>query len=106
MPVRKVKGGYQYGTTGKIYPDKASAERQGRAIRASQARAGKFESAGEFTTSFNDGHSHVAEVYINGMGKTISTSSGPDHVHHVSKWSVGFAGVHEHNHFIRKPDNA
>lgn len=38
MPVRKVKGGYQYGKTGKVYKSKAKAERQGRAIRASQAR--------------------------------------------------------------------
>lgn len=34
MPVRKVKGGYQWGTTGKVYPTRAEAERQGRAIRA------------------------------------------------------------------------
>lgn len=36
MPVRKVPGGYQYGTTGKVYKTKAAAERQGAAIRASQ----------------------------------------------------------------------
>lgn len=35
MPVRKVKGGYQWGTTGKVYPTRAEAERQGRAVRAS-----------------------------------------------------------------------
>ena len=35
MPVRKVKGGYRYGTKGKTYKTKAEAERQGRAIRAS-----------------------------------------------------------------------
>ena len=35
MPVRKVKGGYRYGTKGKVYPTRAQAERQGRAIRAS-----------------------------------------------------------------------
>ena len=35
MPVRKVSGGYQWGTSGKVYPTKAQAERQGRAIRAS-----------------------------------------------------------------------
>ena len=40
MPVRKVKGGYQWGNQ-KVYPTKAQAERQGRAIRASQARRGK-----------------------------------------------------------------
>lgn len=44
MPVRKVKGGYRYGTTGKTYTGKgakAKADRQGRAIRASQARRKK-----------------------------------------------------------------
>ena len=41
MPVRKIKGGYKYGTVGKVYPTKAQAEKQGRAIRASQARQGK-----------------------------------------------------------------
>ena len=41
MPVRKVKGGYKYGTTGKVYKTKAKAARQGRAIKASQNRRGK-----------------------------------------------------------------
>lgn len=41
MPVRKVKGGYQYGTTGKVYKNKEDAERQGRAIEASKARRNK-----------------------------------------------------------------
>ena len=35
MPVRKVQGGYQWGTRGKVYPTRAQAERQGRAIIAS-----------------------------------------------------------------------
>ena len=38
-PVRKVGGGYRYGTEGKLYKGKgakAKAEAQGRAIRASQ----------------------------------------------------------------------
>ena len=43
MPVRKVKGGYKYGTVGKVYPTKAQAEKQGRAIKASQARQWKAE---------------------------------------------------------------
>lgn len=34
MPVRKVDGGYKWGNTGKVYPTKAQAEAQGRAIRA------------------------------------------------------------------------
>ncbi len=35
MPVMKVKGGYRWGKTGKIYPTKEQAEKQGRAIMAS-----------------------------------------------------------------------
>ena len=41
MPVRNVKDGYKYGTVGKVYPTKAQAEKQGRAIKASQAREWK-----------------------------------------------------------------
>ena len=37
MPVVKVKGGYRYGKSGKVYKRRADAERQGKAIRASQA---------------------------------------------------------------------
>lgn len=35
MPVRKVQGSYQWGTSGKVYPTKAQAEAQGHAIYAS-----------------------------------------------------------------------
>ena len=35
MPVRKVKGGYRWGKSGKTYKTKKAAERQGRAIYAS-----------------------------------------------------------------------
>lgn len=41
MPVRKVKGGYQYGSSGKIYKGKGAkskARRQGRAIQANKKR--------------------------------------------------------------------
>lgn len=41
MPVRKVSGGYRYGTTGKVYKSKAKAVKQGQAIRLSQIRRGK-----------------------------------------------------------------
>jgi hypothetical protein len=44
MPTRKVAGGYQYGTSGKVYPTKKQADRQGRAIQASKARARKKRS--------------------------------------------------------------
>lgn len=35
MPVHKVKGGYKWGTSGKVYPTKKQAEQQARAIYAS-----------------------------------------------------------------------
>lgn len=35
MPVRKVPGGYKWGNSGKTYPTKEQAEKQGRAIYAS-----------------------------------------------------------------------
>lgn len=41
MPVRKVKGGYRYGKSGKLYRGKgakAKAARQGRAIEANRHR--------------------------------------------------------------------
>ena len=41
MPVKKVKGGYKYGESGKVYKNKEDAEKQGRAIRASQAKRKK-----------------------------------------------------------------
>lgn len=44
MPVRKNKGGYQYGPSGKVYRGKgakAKAAKQGRAIKTSQARGKK-----------------------------------------------------------------
>ncbi len=38
MPIRRVPVGYQWGTTGKVYPTKAQAEQQARAIYASGYR--------------------------------------------------------------------
>jgi len=35
MPVKRVKGGYRWGQSGKIYKTRAQAERQGRAVKAS-----------------------------------------------------------------------
>jgi hypothetical protein len=39
MPVRKVPGGYQWGTQGKVYPTKQQAAAQGRAAYASGYRS-------------------------------------------------------------------
>ena len=41
MPIHKVKGGFKYGSGGKVYRAKAKALKQGRAIKASQARRAK-----------------------------------------------------------------
>ena len=41
MPVRKVSGGYKYGTKGKVYKSREDAEKQEKAIRAAQKRRGK-----------------------------------------------------------------
>tara|TARA_R100001082_G_scaffold75546_1_gene43762 strand:+ start:755 stop:880 length:126 start_codon:yes stop_codon:yes gene_type:complete len=35
VPVRKVKGGYKWGKSGKTYKSKSKAEKQGKAIYAS-----------------------------------------------------------------------
>ena len=35
MPVIKVKRGYKWGKSGKVYPTRKQAERQGRAVNAS-----------------------------------------------------------------------
>lgn len=38
MPVRKVKGGFQWGKEGKVYRSKAKARKQGIAILISQGK--------------------------------------------------------------------
>lgn len=46
MPVRKVKGGYQWGKKGKVYKSKEKALAQGRAIMANQDKQEKQKSKG------------------------------------------------------------
>ena len=41
MPVKKTKGGYKWGETGKVYPTKEQAEKQEQAIKASQEKKKK-----------------------------------------------------------------
>jgi hypothetical protein len=38
VPVRKVKGGFRFGTKGKVFKRRADAVRQGQAIHASKSR--------------------------------------------------------------------
>jgi hypothetical protein len=50
-PVQKVKGGYRWGKTGKVYKTKAAAEKQGRAIHAAGYSKGgdTINAAGNYT---------------------------------------------------------
>lgn len=41
MPVRKVAGGWRWGSKGKTYPTKAQAAKQGRAVQAAKTRRKK-----------------------------------------------------------------
>lgn len=46
MPVRRVRGGYRWGTTGKIYRTKGAAQRQGRAIEMAKMKKRKTKRRG------------------------------------------------------------
>lgn len=41
MPIRKVKGGYKWGKTGKVYKSRAKAIKQGQAIAISKRKRKK-----------------------------------------------------------------
>ena len=41
MPVKKVSGGYRWGSKGKVYPTRQQAEKQGAAARAAGYRGRK-----------------------------------------------------------------
>ena len=41
MPIKKVKAGYKFGTSGKVYPTKNKAEKQAAAIYSSGQREKK-----------------------------------------------------------------
>jgi hypothetical protein len=70
MPVRKVQGGYRWGNSGKVYPTKAQAERQGRAIHASG-----YQDGGIVDVRQGDDPSVVDRVR-NFMGATMTDRFG------------------------------
>lgn len=43
MPIRKVKGGYKWGSKGKVYPDRADAAKQAAAAHANGFREPKLK---------------------------------------------------------------
>ncbi len=53
MPIRKVKGGYKWGSKGKVYKDRKGAERQAAAAYASGYKPKKMKTGG-FVSSGND----------------------------------------------------
>jgi len=53
MPIRKVKGGYKWGSKGKVYKDRKGAERQAAAAYASGYEPKKMKSGG-FVSSGSD----------------------------------------------------
>jgi len=70
VPVRKVQGGYRWGNSGKVYPTKAQAERQGRAIHASG-----YQDGGIVDVRQGDDPSVVDRVR-NFMGATMTDRFG------------------------------
>ena len=71
MPIRKVSGGYKWGSSGKVYPTRAGAERQARAAYASGYKADK-KSAGGFISTGND----AADLALIRAAKNIDDGTG------------------------------
>lgn len=46
MPVTTVRGGYKWGTSGKVYPTRAAAAKQGRAISMAMKKKKKAKKRG------------------------------------------------------------
>jgi len=42
MPAKKVKGGWKWGSSGKVYKTKAAAEKQGKAVYSSGYKKKKY----------------------------------------------------------------
>ena len=72
MPIRKVSGGYKWGSSGKVYPTRAGAERQARAAYASGYRGTDKKSAGGFVSTGND----AADLAIIRASKNIDDGTG------------------------------
>ena len=60
MPVMKVKGGYRWGSKGKVYRTKAEAERQGRAAHAAARRHARR--AADLASTSAAGRSHLPQI--------------------------------------------
>ena len=74
MPIRKVKGGYQWGTSGKVYPTKAQAERQAAAAYASGYRSGKAE-GGKVKSKVNEAGNYTKPTMRKRLFEKIKAGS-------------------------------
>jgi len=72
MPVRKVSGGYKWGSSGKVYPTRAGAERQARAAYASGYKGSGNMKAGGFVSTGND----AADLALIRASKNIDDGTG------------------------------
>jgi len=71
MPIRKVSGGYKWGSSGKVYPTRAGAVRQAQAAYASGYKADK-KKAGGFISTGND----AADLALIRASKNIDDGTG------------------------------
>lgn len=81
MPVKKVKGGYKFGSSGKVYPTRAGAERQQRAAYANGYRG--MASGGKVSTG-ND----AKDLELCRMGKGGKTKSKVNEAGNYTKPSM------------------
>lgn len=72
MPIRKVSGGYKWGSSGKVYPTRAGAVRQAQAAYASGYKGTDKKKAGGFVSTGND----AADLALIRASKNIDDGTG------------------------------
>lgn len=76
MPVKKVKGGYKFGSSGKVYPTRAGAERQQRAAYASGYKPKKAAYGGKMSTGDDAKDLDIIRMGEGGKTKSKVNESG------------------------------
>lgn len=76
MPVKKVKGGYKFGSSGKVYPTRAGAERQQRAAYASGYKPKKAAYGGKMSTGDDAKDLDIIRMGQGGKTKSKVNESG------------------------------
>ena len=80
MPVKKVKGGYKFGSSGKVYPTRAGAERQQRAAYANGYRG--MSDGGRVSTGDD-----AKDLEIIRMGKGGKTKKSKSRVNEAGNYT-------------------